>query len=386
MVESKMNGWPKISLLEVARLTRGTEPGSTSYTDPARGVRFLRVGDVTGKTNNPVFTDSPQILLVNETDLLLTLDGSPGHVTTGHKGAISSGIRRVDPINPSKVSRAWLKYSLMSPAVQETIRRHTAGVTILHASAAVPHIRIPLVPRYEQERIIRILDEAEEIRRLRIDADLRLEQAVPSFFFQLFGDPTTNSKGLPTVRLGDIAKLERGRFIPRPRNDPAYFGGQYPFIQTGDISSSGGLLSQWHQTLNERGKAVSREFPAGTIVFAIVGATIGATAILQVPVYCPDSIIGIQVDQAQALTEYVEFVLRARRPLLLSQAPDAARANLNLEIVRELQIPLAPINDQRVFFKFVLRVRELGEAQSANRRSLDDLFLSLLHRAFLGEL
>lgn len=381
-----MSRWPEVPLMDVARLHRGTEPGSASYTDASRGVRFLRVGDMTGKTDNPVFTDSPQVLLVDESDVLLTLDGSPGHVSVGHKGAISSGIRRVEPADSAKVSREWLKYSLMSPAVQETISRHTTGITILHASAAVPHIRVPLAPLGEQVRIVGILDEAEALCRLRTHADSRLEQAVPAVFYQLFGDPTTNSKGLPTAKLDDIAKLERGRFTPRPRNDPAYFGGQYPFIQTGDISSSGGLLSRWQQTLNERGKAVSREFPAGTIVFAIVGATIGATAILQVPVYCPDSIIGIQVDPAKAMTAYVEFVLRARRPLLLLQAPDAARANLNLEIVRGLQIPLAPLDDQRRFLEFVLRLRELSEAQFASSQRLGEVFQSLLYRAFQGEL
>jgi type I restriction enzyme S subunit len=274
----------------------------------------------------------------------------------------------------------------MSPSVQETIRRHTTGVTILHASAAVSHIRVSVPPLPEQNRIVRVLNEAEQLCRLRSQAESRLQQAIPAAFYQLFGDPTTNSKGLLTAKLGDIAKLERGRFTPRPRNDPAYYGGPYPFIQTGDISASDGFLSRWQQTLNERGKAVSREFPAGTVVFAIVGATIGATAILQVPVYCPDSIIGIQVDAVHAVAEYVEHVLRTRRSLLLSQAPDAARANLNLEIVRSLDIPLAPLEDQRRFRGLVLGFRGLSESQAASRERSDELFQALLHRAFAGEL
>ena len=117
-----------------------------------------------------------------------------------------------------------------------------------------------------------------------------------------------------------------------------------------------------------------------------MGATIGATAILQIPVYCPDSIIGIQVEPKHAFTEYVEFVLRARRPLLLAQAPDAARANLNLEILRDLQIPLAPLRDQSGFVEFLLEIRELAAAQSASRQRLDDLFQSVLQRAFQGML
>ncbi|SRR6266496_122586 len=381
-----MTDWSEVPLLEAARLTRGTEPGTASYTDASRGVRFLRVGDVTGKTDNPVFTEASQVVLVTRSDLLLTLDGSPGHVSTGHEGAISSGIRKVEPVDPSRVSLPWLKYSLMAPPVQETIRRYATGVTILHATAAVPHIRIPVPPLSEQKRMVRLLDEAEALRDLRTQADVCLSKALPACFFELFGDPTSNSLGLPTVRLGDIARLERGRFTPRPRNDPAYFGGEFPFIQTGDISASGGLLSRWQQTLNERGKAVSKEFLPGTIVFAIVGATIGATAILEIPVYCPDSIVGIHVDRTYAFTEYVEFVLRSRRPLLLAQAPDAARANLNLEILRELEIPLAPLDGQARFVEFLLELRVVQSGQAASRERLDGVFQSVLYQAFQGEL
>lgn len=72
--------------------------------------------------------------------------------------------------------------------------------------------------------------------------------------------------------------MERGRFSPRPRNDPKYFNGEYPFIQTGDISSSNHRLSEYKQTLNEQGIKVSKKFCVGTIVMAIVGATIGSNS------------------------------------------------------------------------------------------------------------
>ena len=93
--------------------------------------------------------------------------------------------------------------------------------------------------------------------------------------------------------MDQISKLERGRFSPRSRNDPSYYGGIYPFIQTGDISNSNYRLNEYNQTLNDRGIKVSKQFRKGVIVIAIVGAAIGATAILEIEVYATDSIIGI---------------------------------------------------------------------------------------------
>ena len=39
-------------------------------------------------------------------------------------------------------------------------------------------------------------------------------------------------------KLEELASIERGKFSVRPRNDPRYFGGSMPFVQTGDITSS----------------------------------------------------------------------------------------------------------------------------------------------------
>lgn len=52
----------------------------------------------------------------------------------------------------------------------------------------------------------------------------------------------------------DIATLERGKFSARPRNDPKYYGGDIPFIQTGDVTNSpSGFITSYSQTLNEAG-------------------------------------------------------------------------------------------------------------------------------------
>jgi type I restriction enzyme S subunit len=186
--------------------------------------------------------------------------------------------------------------------------------------------------------------------------------------------------------LGDIATIERGKFSPRPRNDPSYYNGKYPFIQTGDISSSGGVLRKWTQTLNEKGKAVSRNFPPGTVVIAIVGATLGVTAILEVEVYCPDSVIGIQPKKGASTSEYIERLLRIWRPIFVSQAPDTARANMNLESLRPLKIPLPPIELQRQFSARIATIESLRTSYLTALGRLDALFASLQHRAFDGRL
>ena len=164
-------------------------------------------------------------------------------------------------------------------------------------------VQIPLPPLSDQQRIAGQLEQADRLRRTRRYALELSDTFLPAAFLQLFGDPVRYTKGWPVSELEELARVERGKFTPRPRNDPSYYGGRFPFIQTGDITNSAGRLRSWTQTLNEKGTAVSRSFSPGTVVIAIVGATIGMTAILEIEVYCPDSVVGIQVDPAAGSKE-----------------------------------------------------------------------------------
>ncbi len=261
------------------------------------------------------------------------------------------------------------------------------GGSLLRARPAhVAKIAIPLPPLAEQRRIAEVLDRAEALRAERRAALAQLDSLTQSIFLDLFGNPIHNERNWPLAELRKICRVERGKFTPRPRGNPSYYGGSFPFIQTGDISSSGGRLNSWSQTLNEKGAVVSRSFPVGTVVIAIVGATLGITAILEKEVYCPDSVVGIQANASKASAEYIERVLRFWRPIFVAQAPETARANMNLETLRPLQVPLPPVELQREFARRVTSVEKLKTAQRASLAELDALFASLQHRAFRGEL
>ena len=125
------------------------------------------------------------------------------------------------------------------------------------------------------------------------------------------------------VELASVASIERGKFAHRPRNDPRFYGGRYPFIQTGDVAACDGLITTYSQTLNEGGLTVSKLFPAGTIVITIA-ANIGSTGIATFDVAFPDSLIGIQAGP-RIDARFLELVLRTRKRDLNRFAPESAQ-------------------------------------------------------------
>ena len=136
----------------------------------------------------------------------------------------------------------WLAYRLCA-----------LGLTKLNRAAAIPGLnredayrkRLLLPPIAEQRRIAKLLDEVQTLRTKRRAVLAQLDTLDQALFLDLFGNPIRNERLWPLSKLGELAQIERGKFTPRPRNDPRYYGGRFPFIQTGDISNSEGRVTSW---------------------------------------------------------------------------------------------------------------------------------------------
>ena len=170
-------------------------------------------------------------------------------------------------------------------------------------------------------------------------------------------------------RLDSVAEVNRGKFTARPRNDPKFYGGEFPFIQTGDVAGSVGVhLWSFSQTLNALGTTVSKEFGAGTILVTIA-ANIADTAILGVPMYLPDSVVGVVVNQTQSV-RFIELCIRSKKQHLNALAPQTAQKNINLEDLRPL---LIPIPDQREQIRVSERYESLTQQITQEQDSLTKL-------------
>ena len=104
----------------------------------------------------------------------------------------------------------------------------------------------------------------------------------------MFGDPIENQMGWYCEELGTLGTLDRGRSRHRPRNAPELYGGPYPFVQTGDIANSDGMVTKYSQTYSEIGLNQSKIWLSGTLCITIA-ANIGMTGILAFDSCFPDS-------------------------------------------------------------------------------------------------
>lgn len=144
--------------------------------------------------------------------------------------------------------------------------------------------------------------------------------------------------------LESVALVERGKFSARPRNDPRYYGGQYPFLQTGDVSTSDGRVNSFSQTLNADGLAVSKLFPAHTLLITIA-ANIGDVAEVPFEFACPDSLVAVQTN-GKSDRLWLKYFLHTKKSYFESKSTQNAQANINLQIIRPVAVQLPSLPEQ----------------------------------------
>jgi type I restriction enzyme S subunit len=275
----------------------------------------------------------------------------------------------------------WLKYAINEPRFRAAVQSRAVGATRPRISGKnLQSITVSIPPLEEQRRVIDLLSRAENVVRMRREAEQKAKEIIPALFLDMFGDPSTNPTGWGVPALAELGTLDRGRSRHRPRDAPHLYGGKYPFVQTGDVTRSGGVITTHEQTYTDAGLAQSKLWPAGTLCITIA-ANIAETGILTFDSCFPDSVVGF-LPGARVRTDYIQQWLGFLQPTLAAQAPQAAQKNINLAILRSLRVPVPSLERQDAFADRVRSIRAVQSSQRDATGCAGQAFQSLLAGVF----
>jgi restriction endonuclease S subunit len=379
-----MKRWPTKPLGELAESVMGQAPPGSECNFDGVGTPFVKAGEF--GESRPIIREwtTKPLKFAKANDVLVCVVGATcGKLNLGTDCAIGRSVAAIRP-DENLLNTGFLYAFLQgwTKRLRSGSQGSAQGVITRDMLASIP---IPVPPLAEQERIVKLLDEADELRKLRAQADRRTAALLPALFHQMFGEMERGPKKWPTKAVADVCDLVRGS-SPRPKSDPRYYGGPIPRLMIEDITRDGWSVTPRVDSLTELGATMSRRVRAGTIVMAVSG-NIGLCAQLAVDACVHDGFVAFKDLRADVyLPLFFGMAMGQMRQAHQRSQAGAIFQNITTTDVKAMKIPAPPLPLQKEFAQRVTEIRALECAQATSRQRLEALFQSLLHRAFNGEL
>ena len=410
------NGWRSDRLKDLAEINGNSLPASTdtdfefSYLEisnvDARGIidqgqiTKLRFEDAPSRARRQVKDQSILISSVRPNlQAIVRIEKANGIIC-------STGFNVVD-LQTKKMTSRFVYYVLISENSRQYLESMSTGVgypAVGDKYFGILHIPMPTI--LEQHNITNFLDASCVAIDAAIDAkqrqvgiiNLLIESKIIHAVTKGLNDTAllknTDSDWLPRIpenwemkQIKRHCELSRGKFTHRPRNDPEYYNGEYPFLQTGNITSAGKYIINYTQSLNQLGFSVSKLFPSGTLAMSIA-ANVGDVAILGFEACFPDSMIGLIPDDKTDLV-FLYYLMRGIRGILLSSAVLTTQLNLNYTSIGTTYAPFPPKQEQIAIRDYLDSEQDKADQEKALLKSqittLAAYRKSLIHECVTGK-
>lgn len=155
------------------------------------------------------------------------------------------------------------------------------------------------------------------------------------------------------IRVGDVGSWSSG--ATPPRTNPAYYGGSIPWLKTGDLND--GFIKEVPEFITELAleKTSVRLNPAGSVLMAMYGATIGKLGILEIPVTTNQACCAC-IPYAGMYNKYLFYYLMSMRQTYIGMAEGGAQPNISKEKIVNSILPLPPLEEQ---YRIVAKLEEI---------------------------
>lgn len=191
-------------------------------------------------------------------------------------------------------------------------------------------------------------------------------------------------QGWEVKKLGDIAEISSGG--TPSRNKKEYWeNGTIPWVKIKDIKEK--FISTTEEFITEDGlkNSSAKLFKKGTLLYSIF-ATLGEVAILDIDATTNQAIAGINIKENNINSLYLMYFLRSIKDEICSKGRGVAQNNLNLTILKQIKIPLPPLQEQErivgILDESFAKIDESIKILEQDLLNLDELIQSALQKAF----
>jgi type I restriction enzyme S subunit len=303
----------------------------------------------------------------------------------------SSGICSTD-IYPllagERLDRGYLAHFLLLPSSIARASSRTAGVNLPRISARVlKSFEIPLPPLPEQRRIAAILDQVDELRHKRAEALGVLDSLFSDLFVEMFGNPLSSAGHRDWKALGELGSSRLGKMLDAAKQTGEH---RVPYLRNANVRWFKFDLSDLAEMDIPESERSQLQIRDGDVLIC-EGGEPGRAAVWRGNangIVFQKALHRFRTDPELLDPDYLAQALwfLAQEPSFGGLVTSATIAHLTGEKLRSLRIPVPPVPKQRAFAQSKAAIAALSSAHRDSLTRLDELFASLQHRAFAGEL
>ena len=406
-----MTSWKTCKLSDVTTLLSGFAFKSSDWQE--KGVPVLKITNVRDGHVNLRGCSFISKELAGETlnfqakkgDLLITLTGeigATGFYSQDFEARLNQRVGKIIPIDPEVINMKFVAYFLESPQTREIMWAKAKGVAQANISPKeVLNLIMPFPSIDEQHKIVELLEDhlsrldkaLDDVKQAKIKATQfrrSLLQAGLNGFFN--NGPKDKTSGLPkTWRLKTLADVADWTSGGTPSsNDSTLYGGDIPWIVIGDLTEN--VVLETEKKITEKGldSSSAKKLPAGTVMVAMYGASIGRTGVMGKEMTTNQAIAcGIPKDD-EILGQYLLYFLQSQKNEFIVAGKGGAQPNISQGVIKSWPIPLPPKDEQlQIINEINSQLENLIQANRTTESLLKasiGLRRSLLQAAFNGQL
>lgn len=324
-------------------------------------------------------------------DVLMTIVGTIGRVLVINDNHPKFTLQRsVGVLKPIKniLSSDYLGYTLKSTGLQRKLSQGAKGVAQQGIYLNdIKSIEIPLPPLDTQKKIAAILDAADSYRQKTKTLIDKYDLLAQSLFIDMFGDPGSNPKGWDKTNIGESCYFVKDG----PHVSPKYVVKGVPFISVNNIIKGNWDLDNVRNISEEDHQIYKKRCnPEKGDVLYTKGGTTGFAKYIDIDLEFSNwvHLAALKFNKSKMNGKFFEAMLNSKYCYDQSQIATRGIANRDLVLgqMKKISHLLPPITLQTQFAERIQLIEVQKQQAQASLQKAEDLFNSLLQRAFKGEL
>ncbi|MEI7525245.1 MAG: restriction endonuclease subunit S [Mariniphaga sp.] len=353
------------------------------------GTPVLRIQNLNGGDNWYYSNLSlPEDKYCKNGDLLFAWSATFGpYLFSGPKSIYHYHIWKIIP-KENILDKGFAFYMLVN--ITQKVKDEAHGISMLHITKSkMEAMQIPLPPLPTQKKIAAILDAADAYRQKTKTLIEKYDQLAQSLFLDMFGDPVRNEKAWEMVK---IEKLCTEIVDCVNKTAPSVdFKTEYKMIRTTNVRNYKVCLEEVRYVEKDIFEKWNRRLvpKKGDIVFTRE-APMGEAGIIcsDEKVFLGQRTMLFRIDDKFSNKYYLLFQLMGKgiEKQIEKLSMGSTVKHLTVPACNEFKLPKPPLSLQTQFAERIQLIEAQKTQAQANLQKAEDLFNSLLQRAFKGEL